>query len=432
MPVTLYATPLAIEVIQCVARFIGLFAGRRWGKTLGVIIPLIIKTACEHPGARVAYIAPSHKLTKQMFRLLQEKLRPLIKRSDAQFPFVLELWNGSQIDFYSFKNPASIRGSGYDLVVFDEIQEVKDPDIFDAVIRPLLSDRKGKLIVAGQFRGQNWYYKKYCVGGGLRFANNEWSTCEARTNYKAFVFESHSGPVFQTAKGKAELADAQETLPRVIYEQEYLCKPIANQAAVFHPFDLTACTRGALAQVPASGKKYVAGVDIGAHRDQGALIITEIPSLQVVHAEGLPLGMKHADIAAKIAPTIRRFRALPVVDVTGGATGGHAPVDTYVQYYRQQLPDMRPHVWTRDNKQYAVRALAHFIEQRKVGIPAEARQLLEELGLFEYEARPWGYDYHGPKGQRDNLVMGFALCIVAFDRGWITTTTGVPLSSVLY
>lgn len=432
MPVTLFATEDQQRVITCPARYIGLFAGRRWGKTLGVIMNRIIHEALTHPRRLVAYIAPSHKLSKFLFRAILEALSEIIKRSDAQFPFVLEFENGSRVEFYSWARPYAIRGSGYDLVIFDEIQECRDKETFWAVVRPLISDRQGTLLVAGQFRGKNWFYNEFCSMAGREWNGSAWQDSERKGERAAFIFPASTGYVYQTDKGKADLRDAKASIPRVIFDQEYECIPTANQAAVFHMEDLGACTRGQTRGAPEPGKRYAAGLDLGAHRDQGALVILELPGAVVVHAEGLPLGLRHEELAMRVGPTVRRFGALPVVDVTGGATGGHAPQDAYVKFYRQQFPNMRAFTWTRENKQRAIRILSAVIEQRKVSIPAACTQLLDELALYEFTYRAWGYEYHGPQGARDNLVAAFALAVVAWDGGWIGTGQGFDLGRLVF
>lgn len=432
MPVNLHATPDQIGAILCPSRYIGVFAGRRYGKTKGILVPRAIKRCMERPGSRVAYIAPTHKLTKEIFRTMLRVMRPHVRRSDAQIPFVIEFTTGSEIWFYSWKNPDSIRGSGYSEVQFDEIQSCRDEDVFWQVVRPLVSDRRGAVVVAGQFRGKNWFYKQFVQRAGRDYVNGVWTDCAATPNRSAFIFPASTGIMYQDAGGKADLLDAKLSLPRVVFEQEYECIPVANQAAVFHQDDLTASIRGHVLTAPRQGFKYIAGLDLGAHRDQGAIVILELPSATVVYAEALPIGKRHEELAGMVAPIVRRFRALPVVDVTGGATGGHEEYDAYVKFYRKALPEMRSFTWTRQNKQRAVRVLSSLIEQRKISIPAEHRQLHEELGLFEFTYKPWGYDYHGPKGTRDNLVAALSLCASGWDNGWVGTGRGLDLGSLLY
>lgn len=439
MPVKLYATPDAIRVITSPARRKGLFAGRRWGKTLGVIVPLIIMTALSKSGARICYIAPSHKLTKFMFRLFLDRIRPLIKRSDAQFPFVLELWNGSVIEFYSFKTPASIRGSGYDLVVFDEIQEVRDSETFDAVIVPLLSDRSGSLLVAGQFRGKNWYYENYCVKGGLDYVNDQWTRVPMRANTEAFVFPASTGPTYQTAKKKRELLEDKETLPRVIFEQEYECIPTANQHAVFKGSDLIAIRRGQVLKGPRRNPEtglpchYICAYDLGEMIDPSALVVLEYETMTIVHAELIPLRVPHATQAHNLAIAARHWSASVIIDGTAGGSGGKYASEENIKFYREHIPDVHVYIWQAGFKTEMVKHLSLLIEQHKISIPEALPEVHRELQNYEFIAKPEGrYDYQGPNGKGDNLVAGVLMACYAAKRGQIKDPGGRPLSSLMY
>ena len=432
MNVELFATPDQIKVIECEARYIGLAAGRRWGKTMGAIIPKLIKKCLDVQRADCAYIAPSHKLSRMVFDMVCDNCRPLIKRTNAQFPFFVKFWNDSRIDFYSFARPKTIRGSGYDLVVVDEIQEIKDPDTFWATLRPLVSDRQGSLMVAGQFRGKNWFYDAFFRDAGWEWDNHTWTRTQGKPGHTAFIFTAQSGIMYDSEAGRAEIEDAKSALPRVIYEQEYECIPTANRAAVFHPDDLDAARRGISKTEPSAKdrkeRQYIAGIDLGAHRDHAAIVILELPGPTVVFSEELPVGLRHEEIAFKFGQIARRFGALPVVDVTGGATGGKAPADSVLKYYRAQLPNMRAYTWNRENKMHAVRLLSTLFEKRQIQIPEIHRTLREELGLYEFEYKEHYYLYHGPKGARDDLVSALALAVDAWDRGWSPSASPVNIS----
>src|SRR3990172_5485768 len=108
----------------------------------------------------------------------------------------------------------------------------------------------------------------------------------------------------------------------------------------------------------------------------------EVRGTAVVHAEKLPLGMKHELQAAHAATIARRFNASVIVDSTGGATGGRGAQDSYIQFYRLHMPALHEFYWHRATKQRIIEHLTLEIEQRKLGVPPNFRGVFDELAAY--------------------------------------------------
>jgi phage terminase large subunit-like protein len=397
-------------------------AGRQWGKTFCAMADSLL-SCLSHPGFVYWFVGPTNSLSFSEFRRLafDPGLRHLI-RTVRQQPFLeIQFLNGSAIQYRSFDRPDNLRGLNANAVWVDEIQNIAEAD-FWPVVRPLISARNGKLTVSGQFRGENWYYRQLFQPGQIG--------PHKRPGYASWRFPASTGLMYQTAAGKADLADAQATLPRAVWEQEYECLPIANQAAVFKPADLKACTRGVSQPVPRPGQIYIAAMDLGRVSDPSAIVVVEVGTCTVVHAEKRPRGEAHALQAQRIASVVRKYGAQLVIDSTGGATGGNAQVDEHVKFYRQSVPNLREFFWTRSNKCRVVHNLALYVEQRRVSVPPEFDVLLHELAAYEYELRAGGYDFHAPKGEHDDYVSALAMAVAAIESRWYPQPGGLPLGAI--
>ena len=75
----------------------------------------------------------------------------------------IDFKHGGKIYLLGAEEPDAIRGMYMDHVVLDEYQMMAS-DFFEKVIRPLLSDRKGKAILTGTPSGKNHFYEAYKRG----------------------------------------------------------------------------------------------------------------------------------------------------------------------------------------------------------------------------------------------------------------------------
>jgi len=419
MKVRLLCSEEQEAVLNCTARFIGLFAGRRFGKTLGCLIPRAIKGIAENPGHRVAWVANQFKLVRQVYNTVYATCRPLIRTKCLQPTPRIDFWGGGYIDFFSFARPEGIRGWGYDDLICDEIQDFNNEDEFWSVLRPLISDRGGRMIVAGQFRGTDWRYKTFCEKGGLRWDGQAWRKDPPKPGYRSFVFPAHLGLVYQSERGKQDLADAKDQLPRVIYEQEYDCIPTANQASPFRPEDLKAITRGTPPNGPEGGKTYILAIDLGMMVDPTKWVVMSMPDRMIVDRGAARLRQKHEKTAIDVAAVRKKWGCQCVVmDTTAGAGGGKRTADEFLKFYRATIPDLRAFVWTQATKWELYKAFLLWVEKHMLSIPAEFSDVHRELQTLEYTYRNGRVDIHAQDKQHDDYPAAIGMAIQMVEKGY--------------
>ena len=130
-------------------------AHRRCGKTVACINDLIVKALTEGKAdGRYAYLAPYYAQAKSIaFDYLMRFSEPVRVNHNVSELWV-ELINGARIRLFGADNADSLRGLYLDGVVLDEFADMK-PSIWGAVLRPLLSDRRGWAVFIGTPKGHN-------------------------------------------------------------------------------------------------------------------------------------------------------------------------------------------------------------------------------------------------------------------------------------
>ena len=187
-------------------RWAVIVAHRRCGKTVLCINDLIYRALMDDKEeGRYAYVAPYYGQSKTIaWDYLLHFSRPVLAKAN-QSELWVELVNGARIRLFGADNPDALRGLYLDGVVLDEYADMK-PSIFGAVIRPLLSDRKGWATFIGTPKGHNSFWDIY---------NN---ASKDPGWYVKVLRASQTGLLAQD-----ELEDAAKTMSEDQYLQEFEC-----------------------------------------------------------------------------------------------------------------------------------------------------------------------------------------------------------------
>jgi phage terminase large subunit len=172
-------------------------AGRRWGKTHGVVIELVL-AAIKKKKQKVWYVAPTYSMAKQ---IAWEKLKEIIPMSWIkglrnglainETTLTITLVNDSKITLKGADRPDALRGVGIHFLALDEFQDFK-PGVWEAVLRPTLTDTKGRAIFIGTPKSFNHLYERYSIGqfdeNGKK--NPQWESWQFRTIDSPFIAAS--------------------------------------------------------------------------------------------------------------------------------------------------------------------------------------------------------------------------------------------------
>jgi len=194
-------------------RFAVLNCHRRFGKTV-CILNHLLKAAltCTLPNPRYAYVAPTFTQAKRVswdyLKQFTAKI-PGVKFNETELR--CDLPNGARITLLSSENCDSLRGIYLDGACIDETAQV-DPKLWNEILRPALSDRKGFCYFIGTPAGmQNFFYEMHQHA----LADPEWL--------------SYTAPVSKTKiVDQEELDAAKAQMGEAKYKQEFECDWIAN------------------------------------------------------------------------------------------------------------------------------------------------------------------------------------------------------------
>jgi hypothetical protein len=181
-------------------------AHRRCGKTVLCINDLIYRALIDDKeNGRYAYVAPYYAQSKTIaWDYLVRFSQPVLAKAN-QSELWVELLNGARIRLFGADNPDALRGLYLDGVVLDEYADMK-PSIFGAVLRPLLSDRKGWATFIGTPKGHNAFWEIYQ------------NATQDHSWYVKVLRASQTGLLEQS-----ELDDAAKTMTQDQYLQEFEC-----------------------------------------------------------------------------------------------------------------------------------------------------------------------------------------------------------------
>lgn len=180
---------------------------RRGGKTVASINELVRSAiTCRHPEPRCAYIAPLYRQAKDVaWTYLKRFTAPIPGAEANESELRVDLPNGGRVRLYGADNPDALRGVYLDDAVLDEYADMR-PRVLPEIIRPALSDRKGRLTLIGTPRGHNGFYEAWKRAQD----DPEWYTMMLRASASGIL-------------DSEELTSAAKLMTPAQYQQEYEC-----------------------------------------------------------------------------------------------------------------------------------------------------------------------------------------------------------------
>ena len=145
--------------------------GRQWGKTTLACYELI---ACAYAkgGRELAYFATTYDQARNIaWRILKDASRPAWSKEPNESRlelFIRTIDKGeSRISLRGFENVETARGQQFDLLVIDEIAQMRNWDYaWQAILEPTLAFRRGKALFISTPNGFNHFKIMYDRGQG--------------------------------------------------------------------------------------------------------------------------------------------------------------------------------------------------------------------------------------------------------------------------
>lgn len=420
--------------------------GRRFGKTTE-FRGKIGTSGLSNKGWKIWYLCQSLSKAEEEFEAVRNSFKMFLRRTYRE-DLSLEFVTGSVAQFRSMERPDNLRGAGLHFLFGDEAA-MFDPGLFDRVIRPMLADKRGRMWLASTFRGRNWFYNEWLRG--IKRLEDGTPNPAYRKSWNSWLCPSRFGPAFLSNRDALrvsrklhdepeffngfgphkfetepcdELELIREQITASAYDQEFECKPDANQDCAFR--DVAACV---IETQPGVSGTCVLGWDTGKVTDPAAVVVLDSAGI-VQYAANLTRGMSYPDQAAYVAQLAGHYRAAVILDATGAGTQSSAIVDMA----RQQFPDVdwRGHIWSRRTKGMYVTNLDVLMQQKRIRIPGAFGELIRQLGVYEYIPGNFGdVTYGAPPGDHDDLTAALCFAAWGFARGLIPPEGGRSIEARL-
>lgn len=366
--------------------------GRRWGKT---VLGGTLSLGCAARGASVAWIVPTYKNGRPLWRWAEATVAPLRKAGHAEVhraERVMQFTGGGFLGVYSMDNEDSIRGEAFHLVIVDEAARIPESAWTDAIM-PTLADYDGRAILISTPKGRNWFWQEWIRGQAEREDVKSW---QAPTR-------DNPNPRIRRA---AELA--QDRVPERTYRQEWLAE-FVEDGSVFR--NVRAVARGEK-EPPRLDAQYIYGIDWGRLVDYTAISIWDALTRREVALERFN-AIEYVQQEGRLMGLVERYTPAAIV-----AEQNAIGLPIIERLLRLHLP-VRPFVTTNATKAQIVDDLALALEQQSI-ILLDNPIATAELEAFEAQRLPSGLiRYSAPEGMHDDTVM--ARCL-----GWHGVRTSAP------
>ena len=286
-------------------RFLVLVLHRRAGKTelaLKKLCNAALKNTLDLP--HYAYVAPLLKQAKTIaWARLKQMVAPFgphveINESELIVKFRP---NGAVIRVLGADNPDSLRGVRLDGAVIDEVAQVK-PEVWEEIIRPALSDRRGWAWFLGTPKGINLF-------SALYFGAEDW---EDWASARYTVYDTDALPADEVEQLRLEMSEQ-------AFAREFLCDfSAAGDDQLLSLNDVEAASRieykpGAMDYAP-----KILGVDPARFGNDRSVIVPR-QGLQVFKPM-VYRGLDNMELANRVALKIEQWQPDAVfVDAGAGA-----------------------------------------------------------------------------------------------------------------
>jgi hypothetical protein len=262
---------------------------------------------CKLPLGLFVYLTPFYRQSRAIaWGRLKSKLEPIRLAGGADLnegeSSVTFTHNGATIRVFGGDNPDSLRGLRLDGIVIDEVAQVR-PEVWQDVVQPALSDRRGWAVFIGTPSGVNLFSELFYKAQ----ATPDWHAA------KYTVYDTEAIDPEEVARLKRDMSDAS-------FAREYLCDfSAAGDDQLISLMDAEEGARRQITPVQVEGMPRVMGVDPARFGDDRSVI---------ARRQGLATwpflsfqGLDNMELAARVANVIEDWHP-DAVFVDSGAGAG--------------------------------------------------------------------------------------------------------------
>lgn len=379
----IYSHPARYHIVAC---------GRRFGKTeFGKLVAY--KTLFDLK-QDVWWVSPTYKMSSAIWRDFKKTIGQYATWISAA-ERTMEFPDGQKLIIWTGQDADTMRGGAPGIAIVDEAAMIADPDMWPAVIRPALTDKRGKALFLSTPKGRNWFWNLFVMGQDPE-----------EPDYKSWQFPSWNNPYLP----RSEFADAERTLPERFYRQEYAAEFIADAGGVFR--GVMAVSTGEICE-PYYNDHFVMGIDWAKDNDFTVLSVIDVQRRKQVDI----------DRFNKIGWGVQRDRVVTMQNKWNCRTIW-AEENSIGSVNIEALQDLglpvQPFYTSLQSKGPLIDGLALAIERLEIELLNDRIQIAE-LQAYEMERLPSGrFRYGAPPGMHDDTVIATALAWHGATHGILT------------
>jgi hypothetical protein len=377
-----------------------LVGGRRAGKTFALAVEIIFRMVlaiAARRALRQLIVAPGVDQAKLLLatvgRLLAASPLGGLVESEVASPFPeLRLAHGGLIFVRAAAERGRLlRGHSADRVIVDEAAYLPDEVITEAIL-PTLADTGGQLVLASTPTSRGSLFHRLFEQGQA-----------PDPRVRSFRLQSAENPHIDQGFVAAQRAGVTARQWATEYEGAFA----ETEGSLFRWDHVVACA-DATEGPPEPGASYAIGWDPAARRDASAVVVVDLTARppRVVHVEDVR-GGDYVGQVSRVASLARLYHgARVVIDATG-----HGAV--LADMLRREGTWTKAFTFTARSKASLLTRLAVLLEHRRLRIPSNRRDLLDEMRNYEITTSATGSQTFGvpERAGHDDLVTALALAV---------------------
>lgn len=372
--------------------FITVIAGRQAGKSMSALNQAVF-WALKDSGSVVYWVSPTNTQTNKIYKQILNGLAntPFLKSNKGSVGDTeIVLTNGSIIKFRSAAQEDSLRGESVNYMILDEAAFMKQ-STFQEILLPMLNVVGKKCLIITTPKGKNWVFHQYMKG---------------KTNtkkYKSFKFVSSDNP-----HSNQDVIDmAEESLPKELFEQEYLAE-FVDSAAVFTNINELSTIK--LINKPVAGHKYWAGVDLALKNDYTVITIMN-QDAEVVYYDRFN-NVTAPQLKERLVKIINIFK--PEKTMLELNNLGQSIYDDLK--YTHKVKNITGFNTTSKSKPEIINHLINAFGSKKLKVVND-ETYKDELKVFAMHITPSGtVKFEAPNGMNDDIPMSLAITWYCFNK----------------
>lgn len=338
----------------------------------------------------IAYICRNYILAKTIYRSLIKTIpRQLLKTANAS-DLMIQTKMGSTLILFSAESGASLRGQTFHYMICDEFaffnfEQTDGTNLWNDILSPTLKVHGKKCIFVSTPLGKNnLFYDMY-----LRGLDDDYP------QYRS-VLKTIYDDGFVSAD---QIDDIRKSIPKLSFEQEYLCKFLSSSQSFFEDFDKN------FKRIGWKEDKVWIGIDLSGD-GKDATILTKINQDSEVRQYKIngTLDMKYQ----KIADIINDTQGLQMVYIENNGLG--APMFNEIYKLVNQKDKLQEWTTTNATKKEIISWLAVQMSKNEIWFNEEDVELKSEFGTFICRISKNGtMQFEAMNGKHDDRIMSLAI-----------------------